>query len=93
MLVLTTVVSAGYYLYVIRVMFMRPRLDGLSVPEPAGGLTRLVLVATVVLLLVLGVVPDYVVRLTWAGRPQLATSPARTERLYPTPIASPVRAR
>ena len=80
-LVLTTVVSAGYYLYVIMVMFMRPRIDGLAVPARAGGLTRLVLVATVILLLVLGVVPDYVVRLTWAGRPQLATTTA--EQVYP----------
>jgi NADH-quinone oxidoreductase subunit N len=75
-LVLTTVISAGYYLYVIRVMFMRPRLEGLALPARAGGLTRFVLVATVLLLLILGVVPDYVVRLTWAGRPQLR-SPAR----------------
>ena len=70
-LVLTTVISAGYYLYVIRVMFMRPPLEGLTPPARAGALTRFVLVATVLLLLILGVVPDYVVRLTWAGRPQL----------------------
>ena len=80
-LVLTTVVSAGYYLYVVMVMFMRPRLDGLAVPARAGGLTRLVLVATVILLLVLGVAPDYVVRLTWAGRPRLATTTAG--QVYP----------
>ena len=73
-LVLTTVVSAGYYLYVIMVMFMRPRIEGLTLPPRSGGLTRFVLVATVLLLLVLGVVPDYVVRLTWAGRPQLSPS-------------------
>jgi NADH-quinone oxidoreductase subunit N len=72
-LVLTTVVSAGYYLYVVMVMFMRPRVEGIVLPSPSGGLTRLVLVATVLLLLVLGVVPDYVVRLTWAGRPQLGS--------------------
>lgn len=70
-LVLTTVVSAGYYLYVIRVMFMRPRLEGLALPARSGGLTRFVLVATVLLLLILGIVPDYLVRLTGAGRPQL----------------------
>ena len=74
-LVLTTVVSAGYYLYVIMVMFMRPRVEGRLVAPPAGALTRVVLVATVVLLLVLGIVPDYVVRITWAGRPQLAATP------------------
>jgi NADH-quinone oxidoreductase subunit N len=80
-LVLTTVVSAGYYLYVIRVMFMRPRLEGLALPARSGGLTRFVLVATVLLLLILGVVPDYVVRLTWAGRPQMR-SPARVAAPY-----------
>ena len=32
-LVLTTVISAGYYLYVVMVMFMRPRPDGAPVPE------------------------------------------------------------
>jgi NADH-quinone oxidoreductase subunit N len=83
-LVLTTVVSAGYYLYVIMVMFMRPRLEDLAIPEPAGGLTRLVLVGTVVLLLVLGIVPDYVVRLTWAGRPQIASPPGTA---YGRPIS------
>jgi NADH-quinone oxidoreductase subunit N len=84
-LVLTTVVSAGYYLYVIMVMFMRPRLEGLVLPEPAGGLTRLVLISTVVLLLVLGIMPDYVVRLTGAGRPQLGP---RAGAMYGTPISS-----
>jgi NADH-quinone oxidoreductase subunit N len=81
-LVLTTVVSAGYYLYVIMVMFMRPRIEGLTLPARPGALTRVVLVATVVLLLVLGVVPDYVVRLSWAGRPQLAPSPTMRDRPY-----------
>jgi len=85
-LVLTTVVSAGYYLYVIMVMFMRPRIEGIVLPPPSGGLTRLVLVASVVLLLVLGVVPDYVVRLTWAGRPQLG-SPRMANSAY-VPAAS-----
>ena len=80
-LVLTTVVSAGYYLYVIRVMFMRTRLEELPLPARSGGLTRFVLVATVLLLLILGVVPDYVVRLTWSGRPQLR-SPVRAAAPY-----------
>jgi len=96
-LVLTTVVSAGYYLYVVMVMFMRPRVAGLPVPEPAGALTRLVLAATVVLLLVLGIVPDYVVRITWAGRPQIAAAPSMTGGSYAparpeaVPVALPAR--
>ena len=89
-LVLASVVSAGYYLYVIMVMFMRPRLAAVPAPPPSGGLTRFVLVITVVLLLVLGVVPDVVVRLTAAGRmagarpvPGLAAAatPARSDVL------------
>jgi NADH-quinone oxidoreductase subunit N len=87
-LVLTTVVSAGYYLYVVMVMFMKPRLEGLAIPARAGGLTRIVLVSTVVLLLVLGFAPDFVVRMARAGRPQLATSTA--DQLY-RPMALPSR--
>ena len=79
-LVLTTVVSAGYYLYVVMVMFMKPRLEGLAIPARAGGLTRIVLVSTVVLLLVLGFVPDFVIRVARAGQPQLAASSA--DQLY-----------
>jgi len=104
-LVLTTVVSAGYYLYVIRVMFMRPRVEGLPLPPHSGTLTQIVLVATVALLLVLGVIPDFVIRLTWAGRPQLAPYPVSTARPEATtggrysisgptavaPISQPVR--
>jgi NADH-quinone oxidoreductase subunit N len=70
-IVLTSVVSAGYYMYVVMVMFMRPRAEGAPVPPPAGGLTRFVLVATVVLLLVLGLAPDYLVRVSAAGQPGL----------------------
>ena len=92
-LVLTTVVSAGYYLYVIMVMFMRPRTDGLPAPAPAGSMTKFVLVGTVVLLLVLGIVPDFVVRVTWAGRPAIAAAPGVTDRLYQPPLttARPMR--
>ena len=86
-LVLTTVISAGYYLYVIMVMFMRPRGEGLPAPAPAGGLTRFVLVGTVVLLLVLGVMPDFVVRVTWAGRPSIATLPSATDHRLPRSFA------
>ena len=89
-LVLTTVVSAGYYLYVIMVMFMRPRLEGIVTPAPSGGLTRLVLVATVVALLALGFFPDYLVRITWAGRPQLG-SPRVANTITPPATSSEAR--
>ncbi|MDQ3950838.1 MAG: NADH-quinone oxidoreductase subunit N, partial [Gemmatimonadota bacterium] len=57
-LVLTTVVSAGYYLYVIMVMFMRPRPEGAPPPARAAGFTRGIIAATAVLILILGVAPD-----------------------------------
>jgi len=68
-LVLTTVVSAGYYLYVVMVMFMRPRDETLPVPERMGGLTTVVLAVTVVAVLILGVAPEGAVRLARRGIP------------------------
>jgi NADH-quinone oxidoreductase subunit N len=70
-LVLTTVVSAGYYLYVVMLMFMRPRGDGIPAPEHAGGLTRMVLAVSVVLVLLLGIMPEAALELARSGRPQL----------------------
>ncbi len=78
-LVLTTVVSAGYYLYVLVLMFMRPRADGAPVPERAGGLTRTVLAISVGLLLILGVVPEYAVRVAGIGRPRMDIEPTATQ--------------
>jgi len=70
-LVLTSVVSAGYYLYVIVVMFMRaPNADAPPVP-PTPRLTRLVLVVTVVGILVLGVYPNWVQAVANKGLPRL----------------------
>ena len=68
-LVLTTVVSAGYYLHVVMVMFMRPA-EAVPAPEPAsaGAMTRWVLVATAVLILAIGVAPEVLVRLTRGSR-------------------------
>src|SRR5471032_70233 len=42
LLVLASVISAGYYLQVVRVMFMKPRPEGASDPAPMGTLTRVV---------------------------------------------------
>ena len=77
-LVLTTVISAGYYLYVVMLMFMRPRVDGIAVPEHAGGLTRMVLAVTVVLILILGVAPEAAVELTRTGQPRLEEAQSTT---------------
>jgi NADH-quinone oxidoreductase subunit N len=64
LLVITSVVSAGYYLHVVRVMFMRPRPEGAFEPGPVSPLTKVVLVGSVLLLLALGVFPGGLA--TWA---------------------------
>ena len=43
LLVLASVISAGYYLQVVRVMFMKPRPEGAVDPAPLGPMTRAVL--------------------------------------------------
>jgi len=76
-LAITTAVSAGYYLYVVKMIFMEPRGERGPVPAGAGSLTRFVLVVTVLAILVLGVAPDLVVRATRQyGRPQMNALPA-----------------
>jgi NADH-quinone oxidoreductase subunit N len=70
-LVLTTVVSAGYYLYVIMVIFMRaPSPDAEQIP-PTPVLTRFVLATTVAVILVLGVYPNWVHRIAEKGLPRV----------------------
>ncbi|MFN8572479.1 MAG: NADH-quinone oxidoreductase subunit N [Gemmatimonadaceae bacterium] len=64
LLVLTTTVSAGYYLYVVMVMFMKPRPEGGEPLPPSTGLTRLVISASIAAILLFGVYPDPVVRWT-----------------------------
>jgi NADH-quinone oxidoreductase subunit N len=64
LLVLASVISAGYYLQIVRVMFMKPRPEGAQVPAPMGTLTRVVLAVSVVLVLLVGIAPARVV--SWA---------------------------
>ena len=62
--VLTSVISAGYYLSIIRAMFMKPRAaDAPEIPA-AGPLTRTVLVVAAVLIIALGILPGQVTPLT-----------------------------
>jgi NADH-quinone oxidoreductase subunit N len=77
-LVLTTVISAGYYLYVLVRMFMRPRNAAYPVPERTGGLTNAVLGLCVAVILILGLIPDYAVRVTRNGRPRMDVEPVIT---------------
>jgi NADH-quinone oxidoreductase subunit N len=64
LLVLTSVISAGYYLHVVRVMFMKPRPEGAAPPARMGRVTGFVLATTVVLILALGLLPGRLA--TWA---------------------------
>jgi NADH-quinone oxidoreductase subunit N len=71
-LVLTTVISAGYYLYVVMVMFMRPRTaTAVAVPETPAW-TQFVMVACATAIVVLGVAPEYSVKLARYGVPRIA---------------------
>ena len=70
-LVLTTVISAGYYLYVVMVMFMRPRRDGALVVGRTPGWTRFVMLACATAILILGILPDYAVRYASVGLPRV----------------------
>ena len=71
-LVITSVVSAGYYLYVVMVMFMRQRPVDAPVCPRAGGWTRFVIAAAAILIIVLGVLPNSVVRWTERSTPSVA---------------------
>jgi NADH-quinone oxidoreductase subunit N len=88
-LVVTSVVSAGYYLYVVMVMFMRPRnADAPSIPR-AGGWTRFVIVAAAILIIAFGILPNAALRLTQASRPVIAGYDTTS---VVTPHATPVAA-
>ncbi len=80
LLVITSVVSAGYYLHVVRVMFMRPRPEGATEPPALAPYTRAVLVACVGLILLLGIFPNRLA--SWA----------RTNALVAAPLQGPTAA-
>ena len=63
----TTAISGGYYLQVIRVMYMKPRPANAPAMAPAGGLTRLVIAGSAALIVILGLFPDAVARLAQRG--------------------------
>ncbi|HEY5490964.1 MAG TPA: NADH-quinone oxidoreductase subunit N [Gemmatimonadaceae bacterium] len=81
-LVLTSVVSAGYYLNVVRVMFMKPRRQGAAELERAGAYTRGLVFVTAVAIVVLGLVPSRVI--AWSAwsvpRPPQVQAAAVTPR-------------
>ncbi len=82
-LVLTTVISAGYYLYVIMVMFMRPRREGAPVVADTPQLTRYVMLITAVAIVALGLAPNLAIRYAQVGYPRLEAP--RAAAPSPTP--------
>jgi NADH-quinone oxidoreductase subunit N len=81
LLVVTTVISAGYYLQVVRVMYMKPRPANAPSALPTGAFTRFVIVAAAVLIVVLGLFPDSIAGLAQRG----AARPADRTAVAPTP--------
>ena len=77
LLVITTTISAGYYLQVVRVMYMKPRPANADTPLPTGNLTRFVIAASAILIVALGLFPDSVAGLAQRGAAR-RSSPART---------------
>jgi len=75
-LVLTSLVSAGYYLYVVMVMFMRPRAENAAPIAPTQNWTRSVIAVAAILILILGVVPNSVIR--WSERSRNSVPVAAT---------------
>jgi NADH-quinone oxidoreductase subunit N len=63
-LVLTSVVSAGYYLYVVMVMFMKPRASTAVLPARTTRWTGAVVWASAAVILVFGLFPDVLVSFT-----------------------------
>lgn len=82
-LVLASVVSAGYYLYVVMVMFMRPRKADALPFLRTGGWTKLVIAAAAVLILVLGVLPNSVIEWTQRSGNVLSVAAPATAQLAP----------
>jgi NADH-quinone oxidoreductase subunit N len=74
-LVLTSVVSSGYYLYVVLVMFMRPRPANAEPTPLVAWPTRALIGAAAIVIIAFGVFPGLVIDWTKAG----ALLPARYE--------------
>jgi NADH-quinone oxidoreductase subunit N len=79
-LVITSVVSAGYYLYVVMVMFMKPRSSKAALPDRAGGWTSAVVWASAAIILIFGLFPDALVSLTQRSTPAVSKEVALRSR-------------
>lgn len=77
-LVLASVVSAGYYMYVVMVMFMRPPADNAEPIAAPSAWTRSVIAAAAIIILVLGVIPNPLLRWTSHSRNVVPVAQATT---------------
>ena len=79
-LVITSLVSAGYYLYVVMVMFMKPRASASPLPARTGGWTRAVVWASAAIILIFGLFPDAVVSFAQRSAPTVTKEIAQRAR-------------
>ncbi len=84
-LVLTSVISAGYYLYVVMVMFMKPRPANVDAGRVIGGWTKVVIGVAALLIIVFGLFPNPVIELTRANR---VSKPPTVHALPSGPMAA-----
>ena len=79
-LVVMSVVSAGYYLYVVMVMFMKPRAASAALPERSSGWTSAVVWGSAGVILIFGLFPDAIVSFTQRSAPVISRDvAARTQ--------------
>jgi NADH-quinone oxidoreductase subunit N len=71
-LVVTSVISAGYYLYVVMVMFMKPRAATALLPERTSGWTRAVIWGSAAIILIFGLFPEAIVNFTQRSAPAVS---------------------
>ena len=79
-LVVMSLVSAGYYLYVVMVMFMKPRATAAPLPAPTGGWTRVVVWGSAAIILIFGLFPDAIVSFTQRSAPAVTRDVALRPR-------------
>jgi NADH-quinone oxidoreductase subunit N len=84
-IVLTSVISAGYYLRVVQVMFMRPRPENAAPAAPAGWLTESIVFVSAVVVLAFGVYPTPIIKLAEASVPHAVTPQAVQAVSTPAP--------
>ncbi len=90
-LVFTSVLSAGYYLYVVTLMFVAPRKEEVPVPAHPRRFTGGVIVSMAILILIFGFAPTQVLRT--ASRSMLQPTvvvPVAEPMVEPVAAASPV---